>query len=69
MRVGSGLRLVGEVALAVIAVALGTVGVMILLVSSTFGEKAFVAAVFLAGAAVAGGALATLLRQDSGRWP
>ena len=63
------MRLVGEIALAITAVALGVVGVMILVVSSTWGNTAFVAFLFLAAAAAAGGAFATLLKRDSGRWP
>jgi len=69
MRMRSRLRMVGGILLGIATVALGTLGVLILIVSTTWGGGSWISVVLLGAAAAAGGALATLLRQDSGRWP
>ena len=65
----SGLRLIGGIILAIATVALGSFGVLILIVSTTWGGGSWIAVALLGAAAASGAALATLLKQDPARWP
>jgi hypothetical protein len=63
------MRLVGEIALGITTVLLGTLGVGVLIASTYFGGGALIALSLFAAAFASGAVLAGLLGQDAGRWP